>query len=406
MSNTKADIYDYEVRNLVNKLIRFIGRKEINKCLDRYSKSLQLSGPIFREYYLRERHPWWNPFVEYFKVEKAGKSIKKNLTTEIKYLAGDAKKISVLQKLMPESVMQKYRKDLIDDERAYDYLFEIQIAWHYYLKGYNILWHENDFTPHSEFLVKAPDFEFNVECKRISTDASRRIRRRDFYRLAEKFIPCVEKRGYSGVIDITINDRLHGNDGFINDLSSQIITEINAGHIQGSFQIPFGCVTLDLKTASGIVVDISEHFKKFLEKKSPKAHGAIFAKSLLERPVDPIELTLMSQKSDNILNGIKDKINKAAKIQLDKSKPGLITCFLEGTYDFTELATDSGLQSITSILLGKEDFSHIAVISYCSESIIDRLKNTETFFSHGLIYRNPNCKFGKAKDFPFLSSVK
>lgn len=400
MSKTIADINDYEIPNLVNKLIRFIGREEINKCLDRYSKSLQLSGPVFSESYLKKRHPWWNAFVEYFKLEKAGKSIKKNLTTEIKSLACDAKKISVLQKLMPESVRQKYRKDLIDDKNAYAYLFEIQIAWHYYLKEYKILWHENDSTPHSEFLVKTPDFEFNVECKRISTDASRRIRRRDFYRLAEKFIPCVEKRGYSGVIDITINDRIHGNDGFINDLSSQVITEINAGHIQGSFQIPFGSVTSDLKIASGVVVDLSEHFKKLLERKSPKAHGAIFAKSLLERPVDPIELTLMSQKSDNILNGVKDKINKAAKIQLDKSKPGLIVCFLEGIYDFTELATDSGLQIMTSLLLGKENFSHIAAIGYCSEpNIYDKLPNTEIFFNKGLIWGNPNCKFVKAKDF-------
>ena len=135
----KSDIHDYEVSNLVNKLIRFIGRNQLENRLDKYTRSLQSSGLIFREYYLKTRHPWWEAFLEYFALEKAAKSIKSNLTVNIKLLAGDAKKISTLQSFMPEKVREKYRTDLIDDNRAFDYLFEIQIAWHFYLRGCKIL---------------------------------------------------------------------------------------------------------------------------------------------------------------------------------------------------------------------------------------------------------------------------
>ena len=142
--NQVSDIHDFEVPNLVNKLINFIGRAEIENSLQRYKRSLQSSGPVFSEYYLKTRHPWWEALIEYFKLEKTGKSIKRNLNERIKILAGDAKKISELQRLMPDKIKAKYKKDLIDDKRAYDYLFEIQIAWHFFLKGCEIIWHEDD----------------------------------------------------------------------------------------------------------------------------------------------------------------------------------------------------------------------------------------------------------------------
>jgi len=250
--NRESGIHDYEVTNLVNKLIGFLGRNEVEKCLKRYKHSLKSSGPVFRDYYLKTRHPWWNAFIEYFGLEKAGKSIRKNLTENIKILAGDAKKISILQKFMPESVKNKYKKDLIDDNRAFDYLFEIQIAWHFYLKGGLIQWYEDDGHKHPEFLVKTPSFEFDVECKRISVDASRKIRRRDFYRFSEKLNPLVEERGYSGTIDINIQDRLHSSDKYLNDLTSQVLAIINQGQIKGHYEIPLGSLSLNLDTSKGV----------------------------------------------------------------------------------------------------------------------------------------------------------
>lgn len=78
---------------------------------------------------------------------------------------------------------------------------------------------------------------------------------------------------------------------------------------------------------------------------------------------------------------------------------------IEGIDDLSELGTDSGLQIMTSLLLSRDELSHIAAVGYCSESIVERTANTETFFNQGIIVRNPNCKFEKAKGFQFLSEV-
>ena len=304
---------------------------------------------------------------------------------------------------MSSSIREKYRRDLIDDNRAQDYLFEIHIAWHFFLKGYDIKWHESDSESHSEFLVRTPEFEFNVECKRISVDASKKIRRRDFYRLAEKIIPKVERMRYSGAIDIVLMDKLHGNDEFLNKLASQVVSHVAKGTVKGVFQIVLGSLSLELIAANENPVDLYDRFNHLWERKSQQAHGAIFVRSKNGKPVDPVELTLMSDRSDRVLDGIRDRISKAAKTQLDESKPGLIACFLEGVDDLKELATDSGLQIMTNLLLAKASFSHVAAITYSSETLVERSAKSEKFFNQGLIFRNPCCTYEKAKDFQFLS---
>lgn len=405
LMNNISDIQDYEVPNLVNKLIRFIGHTEIEKCLHRYERALQSSGPIFREYYIRSRHPWWEALLEYFNLERSGKSIRKNLTNRLKILAGDAKRISVLQRFMPERIKEKYKRDLIDDNQAFSYLFEIQIAWHFILKGCEIEWHDDDSTSHSEFLVKEPEFEFNVECKRISVDLSRKVRRKDFYRLAEKILPAIEKEGISGQIDIRLNERLHSSEKYLSDISSQVIEKITNGRLKGSHRMDFGSVDINLEKANGSIIDLNERLQSLYRRKPQNAHGVIFASSRNSEPVDAIEMTIKSEKSDNVLNGIKKTLSEAAGSQLDPKKPGIICSYLEGIEDLTELAQNSGLQIMTNLLLSKEGLEHIAAISYCSEDIINRFDNTETYFNQGLIFSNPYCKFKKAKDYKYLSNV-
>ena len=181
--------------------------------------------------------------------------------------------------------------------------------------------------------------------------------------------------------------------------------KIKDGKVKGSHQIGFGSVYIDLEKADGSVVDFNERFQKLFQRKPHNAHGAIFAKSRNRQPVDAVEMTIVSEKSDNVLDGIKERLNKAAKNQLNSSKPGLICCFLEGINDLTELAQNSGLQIMTSLLLSKDDLNHIVAVSYSSENIINRLTNTEVYFNQGLIYRNPYCKFEKAKDYKYLSKI-
>jgi len=399
---TKSDgyIHEHEVRKLILRLIDFFGTTAIERSILNYNKSLSSAGPVYREYYLRSRHPWLESLKYFFELEHSGRSIRQNLNNELKRLAGEGKKISILQQNMPGKVRNKYKKDLLDENRAYDYLFELQIAWHYHLQGYEIFWHEDDGFP--EFLVRTPKFDFNVECKRISVDGSRRIRRRDFYRLVEILLPQIEQQHLKGALDIELDDRLHSSNQYLEKLSTGIIDIVNHENV-GTFSFPFGKLTLNLIKNDGEVVDFRKQYKNLLGKKSHKAHAAIFAKGENGNPVDPIELTIKSRKADNVLDGMKRKIQKAATKQLPKSTPGLIACFLEGISDLNELESGSGLQLMSCYILDKPENSHIAAISYCSEGRIFRYKDIEDFNFQGLLFRNPNCSFTEVDGFAFLS---
>jgi hypothetical protein len=403
MERQVADIYPHKAGSLINKLVGFLGEDNVRRCLRRHEEAMRCARPILTEYYLKQRHPWLSGLEQYYELTNKAKSIHRHLTPELRALGSDAKKVVMLQKHMPDSVKNKYKKDLLDMDSARNYLFEIQVAWHFFLKGYDLQWHEDDSTKRSEFLVRAPGFDFNVECKRISVDIARKIHRRDLYGFADELIPEIEKRNCAGRLDIILADRLKS--GTFYELCAKVLKVIDGGVLRGNCEIaPFGSLELDLRCVCGAIVDLNERMKDLYERKADKAHGAIFARSEKGRPVDPIELTVMSQKGDTVLDGIKGRISKAGT-QLDRSKAGIIVCFLEGINEFElrKLGSESDLQLMTCDALGKEKFSHVAGINYLSESMLETHGDSEEIFNPALFFRNHSCKFEAAKTFEFIS---
>ena len=396
-------IHDTEVQKYINKLIDFFGLLTIEKCLEKYQDSLDCSGPVYKRYYLKLRHPWWKSFIYYFELKRKGKSIRKNLDLRLKNLASDGKKISVLKSLMPSKVRDKFKKDLLDEKRAYDFLYELDIAWHYYINDHQITWYEEDGKP--DFLAEGPELAFNVECKRITVDSSRKIWRKDLYRFVEKLLPEIEKLKLKGSINLILNSRLHSNDTYIQQLADQIIEVVkNNGH-SGNFGLPQGEVNLNLKEANLESVDLKNKQQEMWNNKPHESHGVIYASDYKGKPVDAIEFLISSKKADKVLEGIKDKIKDAAIRQIPKDKPGVVSCFLENIADLTNLASDSGLQLMANYLLDKEELSHIAAIAFCAEQRVQiEESGVEKFNSQGLLFRNAYCSFENAKDYQYLSA--
>ena len=395
-------IYPTEYRKIIRLLIQFLGQSTVESCIANYNKSLRSSGPTFREYYLKTRHPWWETLKTFLELERSGKSVHKHITNDLKRCCKDGKIITTLQKSMPEKVRNKFKKDLIDENRARDYLFELYIAWHYHQNDFEIIWYEEKNCP--EILVKTPNFDLNVECKRISLDASRKIRRKDFYRLADTLLLKIENCHLQGTIDIILNDKLHGNHQYIDNLSNQIFDTLKSQQKIENFEIPYGSLTLDLKGQDGKPINFDQKCLEFLNRKEDITHGALFSKAENGYPVNPLELTIKSKKASKVLLGIKKRIKDGVTTQLDPLTPGLIICFLETITDLTELASDSGLQKMSSYLLNQSEFEHIAAIGFSSEERTTKQENSELFDAQGLIFRNPNCRFNdRIKDFQFLS---
>ena len=403
MKDFESEIYDTEVSYLINKLYSFLGPTNVDRALIKYQRSLDLSGPVVSEYTLKHRHPWWNAFMTFFELKKNGKSIKRNLTPELKILAADAKKISSLQRFMPTSVKNKYKRDLIVSDRAVDYLFEIQIAWHFYLQGNVLQWYEDDGEKHPEFIVKTPNFDFNVECKRISVDISRKIKRRDFQRFVQELLPEIEKQNYTGDIDIVLNGRLYSR--HIDALVSEILELIKSGEIKGESSISMGRIYFNLSKKNKKTINYREQYRKLRMNLPDGAHGVVFSTKVKGvYAFDPIQMSLKSKEADNVLDGIFKKVYKAAKSQLDKSLPGIIVCFLEDVYELQELSSESGLQLMTYHVLNKEECSHIAGIGYSSEIQVHRRHESERYDNQSLFFSNPNCKFEEVKTYKFTGS--
>lgn len=106
--------YDHQVPGLVQKLIEFLGTSTIKNGIRKYRESLACAGPIFKEYYLKTRHPWWEPLSMFFEIQESGNSLKNYLTPALLCLARDAQMISDLQAKMPIKVREKFKRDLVD----------------------------------------------------------------------------------------------------------------------------------------------------------------------------------------------------------------------------------------------------------------------------------------------------
>ena len=172
-----ADVSNKKIAHYVRKLEIFLGPQNVQRRIKRFQTSFNSSSQAM-QYYIVGLHPWWPAFIEYNALQKSGKSIWKIADASIKTLAFDGMKISHLQRYMPADIRDKYRRDLLEDGRAFDYLFEIQMAWHFYVRGCKIFWTQQASSPRHEFYVKDKQFSFNVECKRISLDTARKIRRK------------------------------------------------------------------------------------------------------------------------------------------------------------------------------------------------------------------------------------
>jgi len=335
-------------------------------------------------------------------LSKAGKSIHKHLSPNIEMLAADAKKVIELQKFMPDNVIRNYKGNLLDDKRANDFIYELHVAWHHLLKGSEVQWNELD-GPQHEFTVKNGAFSFNVECKRISVDSFRKIKRGDFYNLVDLLLPDIQDRNLTGKVELAINDRLKGTDSFIDGLKAFILDTIDRGFTCGNYENDVCKINLNLLPGSNREVDMHQEYRDMWQSKMHQDHGAIIAKSHNNAPADPIHFLCRSEKLDHILKGIGTKLKDASNRQLNDSMPGIISVFVEDIDDFSDVASESGLQMMTSEFLASEKRKHIAAVIYSSDSKCLPDAMTKTYFSQGLIYRNNNCKFKDALGYKYLS---
>jgi hypothetical protein len=136
------------------------------------------------------------PIKQYFTLYEGGKSIWKNRTLEIDYLARIAFQINHILKRVNDQARKEIKGRLrSDDPRSV--LFESVMVSHFIRHDYGIEFVEYERTEQNgrtfDFLVSKNGFEAEVECKFKSYDTGRKITRAASALVCDLIIKCLSQ---------------------------------------------------------------------------------------------------------------------------------------------------------------------------------------------------------------------
>ncbi len=384
------DLTDVQIPNRVRKLRGFLGSGAVNVALRRYRKSIKVSRPIYADYYLKKRHPWWESWVAFDELSRSGKVIYKNLTEEMVLLGRDAHYISHLQATMAEPVRAKYRAVLLDDKRASDYLLELHAAWSFFSRGEEILWVDADRETGHEFTVGSGEKSFNVECKAVSADISRKIKREHFYRFFDKFVSAFWDRELSGYVSLELADPLPSADAEIDQILSVVkdCTSIGTGDCDADVgRIEWGI--LESGAPQEQHQSLRERFNRTV---SANAETAIISRDA--RLSNSLALTMSCRKRSSVVRAIMKKLGEVGKReQLPKGQAGLIVCHIPEVPDYSNLGTGSSLADMMNLLLNRDYMRQVAVVHFISDPRSTPTQLGSVIGGQVLTFENPNSPF-------------
>ena len=398
-------IHHTQAQALINRLIAFCGRDKINKGIRNYKKTLQSHGEIYTEF-IRHRHPWWRLLIEFDEIAGTGKSFNRHILDRNQRIKNewigfleDAKKLSEMYRFMPEEVRKFYQHTLVDDNNAKSHLFELDIAWHFLRNGHEVKWVQSG-KKKPEFVVSRDDFKFCVECKRIHLGSYRKVTHGNFYRFCDYLLPALARKGIMGAVDLSLNDRLPSAIVPQREICRKILANIEVGRAHKEFE--FGNLNYDMNEGNSVQVNIGDFREELLGYKSPDAFGVAYTGHESVYSMNPILFTCSSQQKKSFADKVFRLIKKAAKEQLDRAMPGIISVYLPEINDFSSLQHEGGLPAIAEKLFGQERFNHVGSIVFSSDPFITVGAQESQTFSQALNYNNTNCQFELAEGFPFF----
>jgi len=389
---------DISIRQLEREVKRFLnitGEDIWKNKIAKLDEHLRSKNAIFYAEYLKSRNPFLEPLKEFFDLYDSGKSIWKNATNELKKASNRMISINRIFQSVNSRAKKKIKSALLVDS-INPFLFEIQIATHFLVHGWDVdfvdLERQNQNISSYDFLVTEESFELEIECIRVSSDKGRKITREGFYSLCGEIFTKVKPLKGKYIFTITCKERLGKNISHFQKLATLIRENIEDSQYS---------VNLD-----GISVKIDQLPNDFNIKEENKAiailepyiknhahHAFYFVKGV------NFVFRAESEKKDEVLKSIYKTIKDGAK-QFSGTRTAILTCFIEDIEEssWNELRKDSGLANMTSCFFTNMKRSHITKAIYSSEPILRKANNFLEYSSENLIFDNPNCKYSISSD--------
>ena len=392
MKLRKSDLAINE-RNMVREISRFIeftGESDWRYKIEQivaYKKGHPYSHLTE---FIQLKNPLVEPLVQYFILLDQGKSIWKHKTNDILWLASTAVAINRIAHLSSDRVKKRIKSNILDDNLAESFLFEVKVATHYLINNYEIIF--NDLTNEDEqittfdLLIKKESFEAEIECKRINYDTDRKITRIGFCYLINEILPKLLDLSDSYVIGIKAENRLDIDHNKFRNIANELRKNIN--ETNHPFEIEGVKFNIDkIPEAEGI--SNNEAKRMLLNYRKVNAHGYV-----IRHDNSVIIITAESERKDRVIDKIYRILKKASK-QLSGNRPSFIVCFIEDVdeIDWELLKENSAIANMTNAFLEEESVEHVNIVTYSSKAVLQVSQGVMQFSAQNLYFKNHESKY-------------
>lgn len=383
------DVHDTEVQQLLGGLTQITGIeswKRRFKWLERESAD----NPLMEEW-LRERCSieWtFNEVLRNQSLMRRGPFTVENIA-EYELVAFAAGTVRIYERLN-ERGRQRLRGVLLDglkeDKGLSSVQHEIMTAVHLMRRGFDVEFHDMELGGGFDFLAQKEGVEIEVECKMFTADLGRKIHRRRSATLC-KALESVLSQTYGSatagmIVTVTIPDRLTPSP----EQHRGIEQTLRAGLLSGDAltrtehcDVRVLDFSIDKSPFNKTPEDLSrKEVQHFVWERTGRSNSTLMI--LFSPGRRAVVLSLESQKSDDVLKGMRHQLREAAKGQFTKTRPAFLAVQLHDlTADqLADLAqSDSpwrgnatGLQVMTSDFLQSPSRAHIHSVVYRSHSTL------------------------------------
>lgn len=359
-------------------------------------KKFDQNPGITYRYFLTRRNPLIEPIKEYLDLSKRGKSIWKNKTPSIQFLAIIAFTVNNVTKNLSETAKKKFIPRLLGDDLR-SVLFELKIASHFLRNNFDAEFTEYESTDDQsrtfDFFVSKDTIQGEIECKFKSFDTAKAITTDGFYLLCDEIYKLLAKTDVHCLLDISCQDKLGKSKQRFIKIAKAIESAVRNGEPKLNVDDEFYVRMHYLPNETVVRTPEQLHFliKDYV---TPKSHIASLGNNH-NTLIIKIETTL----EERVLSNIFDELKKASK-QFSGRNAGLIACHIEGIFpnEWQQLMGDSSLAHMTYKFYERETSKHVHTIGYSSSAETLVKGNFRELQTPALVFSNPNCKFNIGQD--------
>jgi hypothetical protein len=241
---------------------------------------------------------------------------------------------------------------------------ELTVAIHLMNRGWYVEFHDLEEGAGFDYLARNGADEIEVECKRASADAGRKVHREDFGRFAGPLLPALQEfahRRAADLIHLRVKQRLPSSDEDLSPLRSVVLDAMNTATAVSTKDSTVGILRAGLshplEVGEAVMRQEVEHYL------GTGHYHLLYTATSAELAV----LAVTSEEHDRVLTYIYKQLKHAAA-QFSRQRPAVIWTYIEGIepQEWHGLLGDTGLQRMSNRYMLGQDRQHVMSMAYSS----------------------------------------